>query len=132
MALLYLDVDRFKKINDTLGHAVGDILLKKFALRLADCVRQTDVVARLGGDEFTVILEELGSRADGRTIAEKIVAVMRPEFIIEQHKLEITTSVGLAFFDGNMPADGDALVRKADQALYETKGAGRDGYREAV
>ena len=132
MALLYLDIDRFKSINDTLGHAVGDGLLKAFTERLVNCVRQTDTVARLGGDEFTVILEELGSRDNGRAIAEKIVAAMRPEFSIEHHDLNITTSVGLAFFEGDPALTGKELLKKADQALYEVKGAGRNGYREAA
>jgi diguanylate cyclase (GGDEF)-like protein len=132
MAVLYLDIDKFKSINDNLGHAMGDALLKGFARRLADCVRQTDTVARLGGDEFTVILEELNNRDNGRAVAQKIVESMRPEFLLENRAITITTSAGMVFFEGAEDVSGDALIKKADQALYEAKGAGRNNYHEAA
>lgn len=131
MAVMYLDIDKFKSINDSLGHDVGDALLKAFARRLTECVRTTDTLARLGGDEFTVILEEVNGRDDGRQIAEKIVAAMRPEFTLEHRRLNITTSVGVAFHDGGKSLTADLLVKKADEALYAAKGAGRNAYRVA-
>ena len=131
MAVLYLDIDRFKTVNDTLGHAAGDALLRAFTQRLADCVRRADTVARMGGDEFTVILEELEHRDDGTAVARKIVEAMRAGFEIEQRIVKITTSIGIAFFEGEAGVMDDELVRRADAALYEAKSAGRDGYRVA-
>jgi diguanylate cyclase (GGDEF)-like protein/PAS domain S-box-containing protein len=131
MAVMYLDIDKFKSINDTLGHAMGDALLKSFASRLTNCVRSTDTVARLGGDEFAVILGEIDEREDGCRIAGKIVAAMRPEFTLEYRPLAITTSVGIAFYDGSGEMTVDGLVKKADEALYQAKGAGRNNYQVA-
>lgn len=131
MAVMYLDIDKFKGINDTLGHAMGDALLKSFASRLTGCVRSTDTVARLGGDEFAVILGEIDQREDGCRIAGKIVEAMRPEFTLEYRSLAITTSVGIAFYDGSGEMTVDGLVKKADEALYQAKGAGRNNYQIA-
>ena len=132
MAVMYLDIDKFKSINDSLGHDAGDALLKAFARRLTECVRATDTVARLGGDEFTVTLEEVNGRDDGGQIAEKIVAAMRPDFTLEHRSLNITTSVGVAFYDGGETLTADLLVKKADEALYAAKGAGRNNYKVAA
>lgn len=132
MAVMYLDIDKFKQINDSLGHAMGDAVLKDFSQRLTSCVRSADTVARLGGDEFTVILWELRTREDGCRIAEKIMAAMRPEFSLDDRRLNITISIGIAFFDGTSDADTDTLVRKADEALYAAKGAGRNNYQVAT
>lgn len=132
MALMYLDIDRFKSVNDALGHDAGDTLLKAFSRRLVECVRETDTVARLGGDEFTVIIEELNGREDGCQIAQKIVAAMRPEFVLEGHTVSVSTSVGIAFYQGEEAVAADDLVRKADQALYQAKADGRDRYRVAA
>jgi diguanylate cyclase (GGDEF)-like protein len=129
---MYLDIDHFKRINDSLGHAVGDLLLKDFAQRLAYCVRGVDTVARVGGDEFAVILEELERRDDGCRIAAKIVREMRPEFPLEEHTVEITTSVGIAFHDGKEALGADQLLRNADAALYQAKNSGRNAYQVAA
>jgi diguanylate cyclase (GGDEF)-like protein/PAS domain S-box-containing protein len=131
MAVLYLDIDKFKGINDSLGHAMGDALLKGFSRRLESCVRAIDTVARLGGDEFSVILGELSTRDDGLRIADKIVVTMRPEFELEYRTITTTTSVGIAFYDGAAGVNSDALIKKADEALYEAKGAGRNNYQVA-
>jgi diguanylate cyclase (GGDEF)-like protein/PAS domain S-box-containing protein len=131
LAVMYLDIDRFKSVNDRLGHSVGDLLLKDFGQRLAYCVRAVDTVARMGGDEFAVILEELGQREDGCRIAEKIVREMQPEFPLDHHTVAITTSVGIAFWDGKDALSPDTLVRNADGALYEAKNAGRNNYQVA-
>jgi diguanylate cyclase (GGDEF)-like protein len=129
MAVMYLDIDKFKGINDTLGHDMGDRLLKAFSRRLVDCVRTTDTVARLGGDEYAVVLEDLGSRENGERIAEKIVLAMRPEFTLDNRVLAITTSVGITFHQGKAAIDQDRLIKQADEALYQAKGAGRNNYR---
>jgi diguanylate cyclase (GGDEF)-like protein/PAS domain S-box-containing protein len=129
MAVMYLDIDKFKSINDTLGHDVGDELLKAFSQRLADCVRGTDTVARMGGDEYAVILESIGARENGCRIAEKIVTSMRPEFKLGGHALSISTSLGIAFYDGSGELAPDTLVKQADTALYSAKAAGRNNYQ---
>src|SRR4030095_5121573 len=118
MAVMYLDIDKFKGVNDTFGHHVGDEVIQECARRLGKCVRSTDTVARLGGDEFAVILEELEDRDAGRRIAEKIVAAMRDEFIAGEVTLSVSTSVGMAFYQGHGEIETDLLIRQADQALY--------------
>jgi diguanylate cyclase (GGDEF)-like protein len=132
MAVLYIDVDKFKAINDTLGHSAGDALLKEFARRLSACVRATDTVARFGGDEFAVILEGLGRREDGARIAGKIVAAMRPGFALEGKTASVSASVGIAFHDQADSLGAEGLLKAADQALYKAKGEGRDGFRIAA
>ncbi len=132
IAVIYLDIDRFKKVNDTLGHGTGDALLREFARRLAGCARASDTTARLGGDEFTVILERLGSAEDGVRIAGNIVAAMRPEFKLDGRAVQTSTSLGIAFYSGAGPTSPDELMKKADEALYEAKGAGRDRFHVAA
>lgn len=130
-AVLYLDIDGFKEVNDTLGHAAGDLLLREFALRLAGCARATDTVARLGGDEFSVILEGLASSDDGARIAGNIVAAMRPDFRIQDRPVKATTSVGVVFYNGAEAASTADLSEKADWALYKAKRGGRDRFYAA-
>lgn len=129
LALFYVDVDRFKTINDKFGHAAGDALLKGFAERLNACVRESDTVARLGGDEFVVLLEELQRVEDAHSIARKIIEAMRREFHFGAQALRASASIGVAFTRGG--ADGEALLKLADVALYEAKGAGRNRYQVA-
>lgn len=132
-ALLFLDLDKFKRINDSLGHSVGDELLKELAGRLRFTLREEDTVARLGGDEFVVLLESLGQRQDravdkAREIAEKLRAIFVDEYRLNGHELYVTASIGIVTF----PQDGDTvdqLLRHADTAMYHAKGAGRDGAR---
>ncbi len=132
-ALLFLDLDKFKRINDSLGHSVGDELLKELARRLRGALREEDTVARLGGDEFVVLLEGLGQRQDravekAREIAEKVRAIFVDEYRLDGHELYVTASIGIVTF----PHDGDTvdtLLRHADTAMYHAKGAGRDGAR---
>lgn len=126
--LLYMDLDGFKTINDSLGHSLGDEVLKSFALRLLKCVRRDDVVARLGGDEFVVLLERLSRIEDAASIAETIVANMQQEVNVGGSPLRVTASIGIAVY----PQDGDsaeALLKNADAAMYEAKQAGRNTYR---
>ena len=131
MALMYLDIDRFKQINDRYGHNVGDALLRGFAARLTQTLRSTDVVARLGGDEFTVIMGALPRPEVASTVGNKIVEAMRTPFVLEQHTLVVTTSVGLAFYQGDATT-AEALVKQADMALYEAKTAGRNNVQVAL
>lgn len=128
LAVLYLDLDRFKHINDSLGHAVGDLLLQAVALRLTQCVRASDTVCRLGGDEFVIVLSEVSHPEDAAVCAEKLLQSLRLPMVIDGHDVHISTSIGIAIF----PGDGDeveVLLRNADSAMYEAKGSGRDNYQ---
>ena len=128
LAVLFLDIDRFKLINDSLGHAVGDRLLQSVALRLFACVRSSDTVSRQGGDEFVVLLWELRNPEDAAVTADKMLHALREPHRIEQHELHITASIGIATYpdDGT---DADSLIEKADTAMYHAKEKGRDNYQ---
>jgi len=130
LALLFLDIDRFKHINDQLGHAAGDAVLREFALRLNGCVRATDTVARLGGDEFVLILEGLHSSEEPELVARKILSEIERPFEIEGRALQVSTSIGIASYRGGSAGETELLAR-ADAALYEAKAAGRGCYRSA-
>jgi len=131
MALMYLDVDHFKRVNDTYGHASGDALLKTFAARLADCVRASDTVARLGGDEFTVLLEGLACPDFACEVADKILAAMHSPLRLGDAIVTVSTSIGIAWAaDGEIaPAD---LLNRADAALYCAKAKGKNNYQFAI
>jgi len=124
-ALLYIDLDRFKPVNDTFGHIVGDALLQMVARRMRDCIRESDTVARMGGDEFAVLLAPVGSRRDALGVAEKLRTALEAPFAIEGKQLEISCSIGCAFYpdDGS---DEDALAQNADKAMYHAKTCGRN------
>ena len=124
IAVLYLDLDRFKQVNDRFGHAAGDRLLRHVALRLRGCGRQSDTVARFGGDEFVVLLEDLRDREHAVAVVEKIIDEMRRPLNLEGFEVSVTTSIGLAY--ANVGAEPETLVKRADKALYEAKAAGRD------
>lgn len=130
MAVIYLDVDHFKQINDTYGHAIGDALLKSFVARLLRTLRSTDSVARLGGDEFTIIMENLPQPESAVTIAAKIGQTMRPLFALEGRTVQVSASIGLAYYRGG-DQTREQLLKQADDMLYEAKNAGRDTYRIA-
>ena len=127
MALFYLDVDRFKSINDRYGHPIGDKLLRAFAARLVRAVRSADTAARLGGDEFVVIAEGLRNVDDVRSIAGKILQAMRVEFDLNGATLSITASIGVAVYTGEA-LKVEELIERADAALYRAKAAGKDRY----
>lgn len=129
LGLMFLDIDYFKAINDTYGHAFGDELIKAVANRLTESVRSADTVCRLGGDEFVVVVTEVNQTQDITRIAEKIIANARRPITIENTEVTITLSVGVVMFDAHAGDDADSLMRKADQALYEMKREGRNGYR---
>jgi diguanylate cyclase (GGDEF)-like protein/PAS domain S-box-containing protein len=129
ISLFYLDLDNFKEINDALGHAAGDALLKAFAERLNASVRETDTVARLGGDEFVILLEDVREDGDARAIADKIIEAMRREFHVDAKARRATASIGIAFTRGD--TSSEELMKQADAALYEAKRAGRNKYHVA-
>jgi len=128
LAILYLDLDRFQDVNDTLGHRSGDRLLQTVAQRLSACVRKDDTVARLGGDEFVVLLTSVKSDRDGSCVAEKIIVELGEGFSIDGREVFTSSSAGVVLFphDG---ADAESLMRHADLALYEAKGKGRNNYQ---
>ena len=127
MALIFLDLDYFKEINDTLGHAAGDFLLKIAAERLNGCVRRTDLVARLGGDEFTIILGELADLSSVERIANKILDKLSEPFALDGEVAYVSASIGITFYP-NDAADSEGLLRNADQAMYAAKEQGRGRY----
>lgn len=127
-AVMFLDLDRFKMINDTLGHKAGDTLLVETASRLTGCVRKSDVVARLGGDEFTIILHEVEDMDCIAQLADKIIDVVSLPYMLEGQEVVVTTSIGISVY----PYSGttaDALTKGADIAMYEAKSRGRNNYQ---
>jgi diguanylate cyclase (GGDEF)-like protein len=124
-------IDRFKHINDGLGHTVGDLLLQTVARRLLGCVRSSDTVSRQGGDEFVVLLPDLQRVRDAAACAEKILGALQSPYRIAEHELHVTASIGIAVFPDDA-GDGDALMRCADFAMYQAKFAGRNGYKVFV
>jgi diguanylate cyclase (GGDEF)-like protein/PAS domain S-box-containing protein len=130
LALMFLDIDHFKGINDTLGHAVGDAVLVEYARRLLGSVRGTDMVARLAGDEFVLVLENLGNQDAVATVASKILErINNPPFEIEGRQIDVTTSIGIAFHRATDPQVTAAeLLARADAALYNSKAAGRNRF----
>ena len=130
-ALLYLDLDRFKLVNDTHGHAVGDQLLQAVAMRLRQCVRGADTVARVGGDEFVVLLGSVAQPDHTCIVAGKIVAALAAPFDLAGHRLEVAPSIGIALFPDH-GSDFEALLRAADGAMYEAKRGGGSAFSLAL
>lgn len=129
LAVMFMDIDHFKNVNDTLGHDVGDELLKVMAARLNTCVRSEDTIARQGGDEFVVVLSEIGNPQDAAIVAEKIIETLRQPISIKGHELQVTCSIGIAVYPAQGTDDAVVLMKKADIAMYAVKEAGRNGYR---
>jgi diguanylate cyclase (GGDEF)-like protein/PAS domain S-box-containing protein len=125
LAVLFLDVDRFKYINDTLGHAIGDRLLQSIAQRLLGCVRTSDTVSRQGGDEFVILLPEVTHAQDATVCADKILEILRSPHRVDDHDLHVTASIGIVTYpdDGT---DAETLLKHADFAMYHAKDSGRD------
>src|ERR1700682_2124900 len=128
MTVMFIDLDEFKKVNDTLGHDVGDLLLQEVALRLQKCIRLSDSVGRLGGDEFAMVLEDTQERADSVRIGERILAALASPFVLGGHPITAAASIGIAIY----PKDGTealTLLKNADVAMYKAKQAGRKQFR---
>jgi diguanylate cyclase (GGDEF)-like protein/PAS domain S-box-containing protein len=128
VALMYIDLDYFKHINDSLGHAVGDLLLQMVAQRLKRCIRDTDTVCRQGGDEFVILLSETGQILDAAQVAEKILAAFADPCLVSGNELHITLSIGISIYpdDGH---DAEDVMKNADTAMYHAKSNGRNNYQ---
>jgi diguanylate cyclase (GGDEF)-like protein len=131
IAVMYLDLDRFKNINDTLGHAYGDRLLCLVAERIRQCVRETDTVARLGGDEFALVLTYISQNEDAILVAEKLIEALVPPFQLDQHEVFISTSIGISFYWPGQEGKTN-ILEEADVAMYHAKSLGRNGYQVYV
>lgn len=128
LAVFFLDLDHFKTINDTLSHAVGDLLLQQVTQRMSQTLRAEDIIARWGGDEFTLILPNLASASDAAKVARRIAEQLTPPFLLQNHELHVTASIGIALF----PQDGQdmtTLLQNADAAMYRAKQQGRNNYQ---
>jgi diguanylate cyclase (GGDEF)-like protein/PAS domain S-box-containing protein len=128
VAVLFLDMDGFKHINDSLGHSAGDKLLQSISSRLLDCVRAPDTVSRQGGDEFIVLLQEIAQPEDAAIAAKRLLKSISETYFMVQHHLHITTSIGVSIFPDDGP-DAETLIKNADTAMYQAKENGRQGYQ---
>jgi diguanylate cyclase (GGDEF)-like protein/PAS domain S-box-containing protein len=128
MAVMFLDLDQFKPVNDNLGHDVGDLLLKQVSQRLLSCMRESDTVARIGGDEFVVLLPQIEREQDAIVVAEKIRTALHQPFTIAGHRLQISSSIGIAAFPAH-GSDDKLLLLNADLAMYHAKKNGRNSYQ---
>lgn len=128
VALLFVDLDDFKRINDSLGHAVGDQLLKLVADRLVTCVRATDTVCRQGGDEFVILLAEIEQLQDAANVADKLLAELVVPQHVGEHELSITLSIGISVYPDDS-RDVDTVMQNADTAMYQAKASGRNNYK---
>ncbi|MEN6587018.1 MAG: sensor domain-containing diguanylate cyclase [Sulfuricella sp.] len=129
LAIMFLDLDNFKKINDTLGHDIGDELLKEVSVRLSTCIRAGDTVSRQGGDEFIIVLTEITNPDDASLVADKIIKAINMPVQITGNLLNVSTSIGIAVYPINGRDDAQELMKKADKAMYAAKAAGRNGYK---
>ncbi|MGV8943548.1 EAL domain-containing protein [Thermomonas sp.] len=128
LAVLYMDLDRFKQVNDTMGHSSGDALLCQAARRLEACIRKSDTLARLGGDEFVVLITELHDAQDAMRVATKLIDALRIPFQIEGHELFVSVSLGISIYPGD-GLTGETLMANADAAMYRAKEKGRDNFQ---
>ena len=128
VALLFVDLDRFKTINDTLGHETGDLILQQIAIRLNTCIREGDTVARFGGDEFVILLDDVANESDIRSIAKKVLNALLPPFKISAQQFYVTASIGISLYP-NDGADASTLLKNADIAMYRAKEQGKNAYQ---
>ena len=128
VAVMFIDLDGFKDVNDTLGHDAGDYVLKQVAKRLLSCVRETDTVARVGGDEFLIIATEINNPENAAQIAEKVIHLISQPIIFNGRQAVVSVSIGIALFPDDS-IDMDQLIKKADEAMYRVKKAGKNGFR---
>ncbi|MEW6167251.1 MAG: GGDEF domain-containing protein, partial [Pseudomonadota bacterium] len=127
-AMLYIDLDDFKRINDRYGHPTGDALLKHAAARMAEIAEPKDVLARIGGDEFALLVEEIADTGQAVALAERLLAALSQPFTVREHSLRVHASVGISSFDGS-ELEGAAVTRRSDEAMYTAKLAGKGGVR---
>lgn len=127
-AVMFIDLDGFKTVNDTLGHDAGDYVLKEVAQRMISCVRETDTVARVGGDEFLIIATEINAPENASQIAEKVIQLVSRPVIFNGQQAIVGASIGIALFPGDSE-DMDQLIKQADEAMYRVKNAGKNGFR---
>ena len=127
-AVLFLDLDGFKQVNDTLGHDAGDQLLKEVAARIKTVLRESDVAARMGGDEFTFVLNDIGTHENAAAVAQKIIETLSEKFNLKGHESQIGGSIGIAVHPDDA-SDHEALLRRADEAMYVAKKSGKNTYR---
>jgi diguanylate cyclase (GGDEF)-like protein len=128
LAVLYVDLDNFKDVNDSFGHSVGDQLLQSAAKRLEQCIRHSDTVSRQGGDEFVVLLSEVESAQDAACVSEKLIKAMAKPHLIAGHELKVTLSIGVSLFPDHA-GDAETLITNADTAMYHAKRVGRNNYK---
>ena len=127
-AVMFIDLDSFKAVNDTLGHEAGDYVLKQVAQRLLSCVRETDTVARVGGDEFLIIASEINAPENVAQIAEKVIQLVSQPIIFNDQQAVVGTSIGIALFPDH-GEDMDQLIKQADEAMYKVKNSGKNNFR---
>jgi diguanylate cyclase (GGDEF)-like protein len=128
LAILMLDLDRFKSVNDSMGHDAGDKLLKAVGKRLKNTMRKSDTVARIGGDEFVLLLPQIPHADDATILAQRILDAFRDPFVFDDHRINITASIGIAVYP-EAGRDIESLLKSADTAMYWAKEQGRDIYR---
>ena len=128
LALLFIDLDHFKEINDTLGHEVGDKVLKVIAEKLQTCIRMSDTLARLGGDEFIIILEDLTKDENASILAKKILEIIEQPITVDEHLLHISTSIGISLYPSDTTSNIH-LLQYADMAMYKAKNKGRNNFQ---
>jgi diguanylate cyclase (GGDEF)-like protein/PAS domain S-box-containing protein len=128
LAVMFLDLDRFKVVNDTLGHAMGDRLLQSVSMRLENCLRAGDTLSRFGGDEFTLLLPDISLKGNARNIARKVINVLKEPFILGEHEVFVGVSIGIAMYQ-EAGTSVEQLIQNADIAMYHVKGHGKDGYQ---
>ena len=128
LAVLFVDLDGFKQINDSLGHPIGDKLLQSVAARISGCVRKSDTVSRQGGDEFVILLSEISQAADAAISAAKLISEVSAVYRVDEYRLQVTASIGLSTYPCN-GEDAETLIKNADTAMYQAKGRGRNNYQ---
>jgi diguanylate cyclase (GGDEF)-like protein/PAS domain S-box-containing protein len=128
VAALFIDLDRFKEVNDTLGHRIGDEVLREIAARLSNLVRETDLLVRLSGDEFMVVVERVSDLESLNTVASKILTELRQPSLVEEHEIRISGSIGISIFPDDAE-DVETLLKNADMAMYQAKGAGKNAFQ---
>jgi diguanylate cyclase (GGDEF)-like protein len=128
-AVLFLDLDKFKAVNDAFGHEAGDTLLREVGARLRRCVRSSDTVSRLGGDEFVIVLPQIADPEEAISAAEKLITVLSQPVTVAGQRVDVTTSIGIAIAPPGVGQDASALLARADAAMYAAKKAGRNCFR---